>query len=96
MTLVRLLDRLEAAGVISRRPDPDDGRAYLVTPTAKAQPLIASIHDIVRLIQSEAWLDLSDTETSQLHALLCRIRSNLLVGTKQSLPANPPRDAELA
>jgi MarR family transcriptional regulator for hemolysin len=86
MTLVRLLDRLEAAGLISRLPDPDDRRAYLLTPTAKALPLIACIHDIIRMIQSEAWLGLSDTETNQLHMLLRRIRSNLLVGTNQPPP----------
>jgi MarR family transcriptional regulator, transcriptional regulator for hemolysin len=96
MTLVRLLNRLEAGGLISRRPDPDDGRAYLITPTAKARPFIACIHDIIRTIRSEAWLGLSDTETNQLHVLLCRIRSNLSVGTNQPLPDDPARDVENA
>ena len=96
MTLVRLLDRLEAADLISRLPDPDDRRAYLLTPTAKAVPLIACIHDIIRMIQSEAWLGLSDTEINQLHMLLRRIRSNLLVGTNQPLPADPAQDPEHA
>jgi MarR family transcriptional regulator, transcriptional regulator for hemolysin len=53
-TLVRLLDRLEAAGLVSRLPDPRDRRSFLLTPTAKARPLIACIHDIIRTIQSEA------------------------------------------
>ena len=88
MTLVRLLDRLKTAGLVSRLPDPHDRRAYLLTPTAKAQPLIACIHDIIRMIQSEAWLGLSDSEANQLHVLLCRIRSNLLVGTNQPLFAD--------
>jgi DNA-binding MarR family transcriptional regulator len=39
MTLVRLLDRLETASLVSRLPDPHDRRAYLLTPTAKARPL---------------------------------------------------------
>jgi DNA-binding MarR family transcriptional regulator len=96
MTLVRLLDRLEAAGLISRLPDPDDRRAYLLTPTAKAQPLIACIRDIVRMIESEARLGLSDNDTNQLHMLLCRMRSNLSVGTHQPLPAYPAQDSEHA
>jgi DNA-binding MarR family transcriptional regulator len=95
-TLVHLLDRLETAGLISRLPDPDDRRAHLLTPTGKAQPLIASIHDIIGMIQSEAWLGLSDIEASQLHVLLWRIRSNLLAGTNQPLPADPERDSEHA
>jgi MarR family transcriptional regulator, transcriptional regulator for hemolysin len=81
ITLARLLDRLETAGLVSRLPDPHDRRAYRLAPTAKARPLIACIHDIITMIQREAWLDLSDIETEQLHGLLCRIRSNLLIGT---------------
>jgi DNA-binding MarR family transcriptional regulator len=96
MTLVRLLDRLETAGLVTRLPDPHDRRAYLLTPTAKAQPLIAYIHDIIRMIQSEAWLGLSDTEADQLHVLLCRIRSNLLVGTNQLLSADSAQNSEHA
>jgi MarR family transcriptional regulator for hemolysin len=96
ITVVRLLDRLETAGLVSRLPDPHDRRAYLLTPTAKARPLIACIQDIFRAIQSEAWLGLSDTETSQLNALLCRIRSNLLVGSNKPLSADPARGSEHA
>jgi MarR family transcriptional regulator for hemolysin len=96
MTLVRLLDRLETAGLVSRLSDLRDRRAYLLAPTAKARPLIACIHDIIRMIQSEAWLGLSNTETNQLHVLLCRIRSNLLVGTNQPLSADSARDSEHA
>jgi MarR family transcriptional regulator, transcriptional regulator for hemolysin len=94
MRLVGLLDQLEAAGLVSRLPDPDDRRAYLLTPTAKAQPLIACIRDIIRMIESEARRGLTDTETNQLHVLLCRIRSNLSAGTNGPLPAEPARDSE--
>ena len=62
--------------------------AHIYLRPPKAQPLIAYIHDIIRMIQSEAWHGLSDTEADQLHVLLCRIRSNLLVGTNQPLFAD--------
>jgi MarR family transcriptional regulator, transcriptional regulator for hemolysin len=96
ITIARLLDRLEMAGLISRLPDPNDRRAHILTPTAKARPLIARIHEINRTIQKEAWLGLSDIETSQLHVLLCRIRSNLLIGTNRPLSADLAGDAENA
>jgi DNA-binding MarR family transcriptional regulator len=48
ITLVRLLDRLEAAGFVERIPDPDDRRAHVLALTAKALPLIESIHDLTR------------------------------------------------
>jgi DNA-binding MarR family transcriptional regulator len=89
ITVVRLLDRLETAGLVSRLPDPLNRRSYLLTLTAKAWSLIVNIHDTFRTIESEVWLGLSDTETKQLRALLCRIRSNLLVGANQPLPADP-------
>ncbi len=96
ITLVRLLDRLEAAGLIARLPDPDDRRAYLLTPTAKAQPLIACIRDFIRMIETEAWLGLSSTEINQLYLLLCRLRSNLLIGPNQTLSADPAQDPDHA
>jgi len=96
ITLGRLLDRLEAAGLVFRLPDPHDRRAYLLEPTAKARPLIAYIHDIITMIQREAWLGLSDIETEQLHGLLGRIRSNLLIGTNRPLPADLAEASEHA
>src|SRR5246127_4483411 len=48
ITLVRLLDRLEAAGFVERIPDPDDRRAHVLALTAKALPIIESIHDLNR------------------------------------------------
>jgi MarR family transcriptional regulator, transcriptional regulator for hemolysin len=96
ISLVRLLDRLETAGLVSRLPDPRDRRAYLLMPTAKAQPLIACMHDIIKTIQKEAWLGLSDIETEQLRALLRRLRSNLLIGANMPLSADPARASEHA
>jgi MarR family transcriptional regulator for hemolysin len=96
ISLVRLLDRLETAGLVARLPDPHDRRAYRLMPTAKAQPLIACMHDIIRTIHREAWFGLSDSETEQLRALLRRIRSNLLIGANKPLSADPARDSEHA
>ena len=96
ITIVRLLDRLEIAGLVSRLPDPHDRRAYILTLTAKARPLIARIHDIIRTIQREAWPGLTDIETEHLHLLLCRIRSNLMLGTNRLLSTDLAGDSENA
>jgi MarR family transcriptional regulator for hemolysin len=93
MTLVRLLDRLEADGLVVRMPDPHDRRAHLLAPTAKALPLIACIHGLARRIEREAQVGLSDAEATQVHALLCRMRSNLATGAGQVPSADPARDA---
>jgi MarR family transcriptional regulator, transcriptional regulator for hemolysin len=76
-TLVRLLDRLEAAGFVERMPDPFDRRAHLLALTAEALPIIESIHDLNRKTCNDLRLGISEAEASQLRALLSRIRSDL-------------------
>jgi MarR family transcriptional regulator, transcriptional regulator for hemolysin len=96
ITIGRLLDRLEMAGLVSRLPDPHDRRAYILALTAKARPLIACIHDITRTIQSEASRGLTDIETEQLHVLLSRIRSNLSIGSNGTPSADLAGDSQHA
>ncbi len=77
ITLVHLLDRLEAAGLIARMPDPQDRRAHILALTAKALPIIEYIYDLTRKTYDDLQLGISKAEASQLRALLCRMRSNL-------------------
>jgi DNA-binding MarR family transcriptional regulator len=76
-TLVRLLDRLEAAGFVTRMPDPHDRRAHLLALAEKARPVIASIYSLVRKSYDDQQLGISKAEVSQLRALLRRIQSTL-------------------
>jgi DNA-binding MarR family transcriptional regulator len=87
ITLVRLLDRLEAAGFIARMPDPDDRRAHVLALTAKALPIIECIYHLRRKTYDDLQLGISEAEANQLRALLCRIRSNL---TAARLNDDPP------
>jgi MarR family transcriptional regulator, transcriptional regulator for hemolysin len=77
MALIRLLNRLEAAGYIVRIADPDDHRARVLALTAKALPVIEHIYDLTGRLCEDEEAGLSQGEASQLRALLCRIRSNL-------------------
>ena len=77
ITLVRLLDRLEAAGFVERMPDPNDRRAHILALTVKALPIIESIHDLNRRTCGGLQLGISEAEASQLRALLSRIRTHL-------------------
>src|SRR5579863_2852687 len=43
MTMVRILDRMEADGLLERRPDPADRRARRLYLTAKVRPLLEQI-----------------------------------------------------
>jgi MarR family transcriptional regulator, transcriptional regulator for hemolysin len=87
ITLVRLLDRLEAGGFVERIPDPDDRRAHVLALTAKALPIIESIHDLNRKTCNDLHLGISEAEAIQLRALLSRIQSEL---TAERLNDDPP------
>ena len=87
ITLVRLLDRLEAAGFVERIPDPDDRRAHVLALTAKALPIIESIHALNRKTCDDLHLGISEAEATQLRVLLSRIGSAL---TAARLNDDPP------
>jgi DNA-binding MarR family transcriptional regulator len=89
MTLVRLLDRLEADGLITRLPDLLDRRAHLLALTAKALPVIERIYEVVGTIEDESKLGLSGVEARQLRVLLCRLRATLAAGSGEGSAADP-------
>ena len=85
------IDRLEAAGFVERIPDPDDRRAHVLALTAKALPIIESIHDLNRKTFNDLHLGISEAEATQLRVLLSRIRSEL---TAARLNDDPPSRAQ--
>jgi MarR family transcriptional regulator, transcriptional regulator for hemolysin len=91
ITLVRLLDRLEAAGFVERIPDPDDRRAHVLALTAKALPIIESIHDLNRKTFDDPHLGISEAEATQLRVLLSRIRSELTAARLNNDPPSRPK-----
>ena len=88
ISLVRLIDRLEAADFVARIPDPDDRRAYFLVLTAKALPIIEHIYAVTREINDNLQFGISKAQATQLRALLCRIRTNL-TGRAGDIPSSP-------
>lgn len=76
ITLVRLLDRLEQAGLVERRPDPTDRRARNLHLTAKAAPVIERIRKVGMQCREIGLSGFNDKEQAQLLSLLKRIRQN--------------------
>ena len=89
ISLVRLLDRLEAADFVVRRPDPDNRRVHVLALTAKALPIVERIDGLTRRIYDDLQLGISKAEASQLHALLFRIGSRL-AGRPAENPSSGP------
>lgn len=77
ITLARLLDRMEASGWVTRRPDPRDRRARLVFLTDKAKPLIDQLADFSSETRLAALAGMSAAEQEGVIDMLIRVRANL-------------------
>src|ERR1700735_5488177 len=77
ITLVRLLDRLQAAGLIERRPDPQDRRARSLYLTPRARPLLDRCKILAGDVYDEALAGLSAAQRDQLVAALETRKGNL-------------------
>lgn len=51
--MTRILDRLEGKSLISRQPDPNDRRAYLVLLTSKGRLLFDEVEDVFEQFSAE-------------------------------------------
>jgi DNA-binding MarR family transcriptional regulator len=77
ITLARLIDQLADAGLVERRPDPSDRRAYQIFLTPAAAPHLLAIRDVTAAIHAEALRDLSDKQVATVFLALNRMRDNL-------------------
>ena len=89
VTLVRLIDRLEADGLVVRLPAPGDRRAHLLALTTKARPILDYAYDLIRRINDDLQLGISKAEASQLRTLLRRTRSNLADRRHEAAASEP-------
>ena len=72
-TMTLLLDDLEAKEMVTRRRDPRDRRAHLVTLTEAGRNVLAQSTALAQRTNDEVFAPLSASERAQLHALLNRL-----------------------
>lgn len=77
ITLSRIIDRLQEAGLVERVADPADRRAWRLQVTVKAQPLIAKLRALGEALMLEAFAGLSEDDLQLLRTKLSKIRENL-------------------
>jgi len=77
ITAARMLDRLQAAGLVTRDSDPADRRAWCLRLTPTAEPLMDQLVTHAAPIFADALHGFSAEEAATLLALLERVRANL-------------------
>src|SRR5271168_1236322 len=77
ITVGRLIDRLEARGLVERRADPTDRRIRRLHLLPAAQPILDEITSYRERITAEVFSGLGERERSQLVETLLHIKGNL-------------------
>lgn len=93
ISLTRLIDRMQAADWVERRPHPSDRRALQLFLTDKAQPILAELRRAGSEFEAVALSGISASEQDQLRQILGKIRVNLNSVADSDLEptATPPR-----
>ncbi|MGP0174173.1 MarR family transcriptional regulator [Pseudomonas sp. NCHU5208] len=76
-TLARLLDSLEAQGLVSRVAVPEDRRAKKVALQPKAQPLIEKIEAISTQLRQEVFAGIDEEDLRRCQQVHARVLANL-------------------
>jgi len=77
ITLCRMIDRLEESGLVERRRDPADRRAWLIHLTEKAHPVVTQLRTVGNDLLNDARAGLSDQQYAELMHALAVVRANL-------------------
>jgi MarR family transcriptional regulator for hemolysin len=80
ISLCRMIDRLAEAGLVERRPDEEDRRAWRIHLTPAARPVIEKLRDLAADFLGEALDGVSEAEQVRVRDVLARIRSNIARG----------------
>lgn len=76
-TTVRLVDRMERDGWVTRQPDPDDGRANFVVLTEEAANVWEEVSQTVRAMLDQAYRGIHPSEIETVKRVLERVRRNI-------------------
>lgn len=78
ITLARIVDRLEAAGLVERRPDPKDRRVKRLFLRPDVDPLIHDMQAIGDVTRGEALAGVTEADRAVLERVLATMKTNLV------------------
>jgi len=96
ISLGRLIDRMEAAGWVERRPAPHDRRAIQLYLTPKVEPILDKMAGAASLTREAALCDFDTDEREQLFRMLERVKANLSGNDPLATAPASPNDGQAA
>ena len=78
ISICRMVDRLQEADLVERRPDPADRRSWRLFLTAKAEVLLAQLRPLADEMEAQALDGINPAQRDDLCRLLDAIRLNLM------------------
>ena len=81
ITLCRMVDRLAEAGLVERRRDPADRRAWRIFLTEAARPLLEQLRAIADGMFEDLFAGISADRQAEMVDTLSMLRSNLIAPT---------------
>jgi len=85
----RVIDRLQAAGFVERRPDPKDRRAWRLHTTEQAHEVVGDMERIARDLRRDATVGIAHDDMAHMIAVLNRIKENLQALESADDPLDP-------
>jgi DNA-binding MarR family transcriptional regulator len=76
-TITKMLQRMEAAGLVARRQDSEDARVSRVYLTDRGRSLEQVVIDVWQQLEEDTVQGLNETEQLLLRRLLIQVSSNL-------------------
>ncbi|MBN1993324.1 MAG: MarR family transcriptional regulator [Anaerolineae bacterium] len=76
-TITKMIQRMERAGFVARRPDPGDERLSRVYLTEAGRDIQADVQRIWRTLEAETFAGLNEEELGMLRQFFERVRDNL-------------------
>ena len=76
-TITKMIQRMEKAGFVERRQDPDDQRVSRVSLTAAGRSIREDVQQVWRRLEEEAFAGFAEEERVLLREFFVRIRGNL-------------------
>ena len=74
ITLTRIIDRLQEAGLVERTPDPTDRRAWRLHVTEKAQPVVGKLRAIADEMTADAFAGIDPNDIAVTRRVLAQVR----------------------